>query len=508
MDAFQLPSLTVPGTTLEVDNDSSDTIIVTTASSLVEDKNTQVSSEFTEHIDQVSDALLHIFADLELYKRFLEYRLDEAEEILDLLQQYLDYFTIPQSRKCFYIALVRLCRKSKRFPRCYIMDKDGLIGKPNNAETGGPRGDIYKGWFQNDRGEKVQDLCLKRLKILRSQGQDHVAYESRKEEYRKAFAREAVTWGQLKHPNILPFLGIHRPEAKGGDPGVYLVSPWIKDKDIHSYLTSEQTSAFLRQNFIYGIAAGLKYLHDNGVVHGNLKCSNILLASPQQAVITDFGFSYVWNAAGVNNRDGVEVSSRRHVAGGSADFTAPEHYGNQENRTFASDVYNFGLVCYQIYTTPYIPGVHDVQSVQDWILNRNYDGVIQRPQRPEIKDRGLTDEMWELILRCLSKVPGDRPTATQIVQTLPVDNLTVDERWDHPSQIRKSFQTAQKHDPTIIKAYRLLRRDFGTEEWFPILTLTTTENSSHKPSESTSKKILKSLNPGLPKIFKRKPSEP
>ena len=98
----------------------------------------------------------------------------------------------------------------------------------------------------------------------------------------QAFSREAVTWAHLSHPNILPLYGICHFDSQVG-----LVSPWMENGTIMVYLKKNPdanrlllvrnaavslvclgTHAFCQ---MFDIALGLEYLHDKGVIHGDLK---------------------------------------------------------------------------------------------------------------------------------------------------------------------------------------------------------------------------------------------
>ncbi|KAE9384467.1 hypothetical protein BT96DRAFT_842157 [Gymnopus androsaceus JB14] len=57
--------------------------------------------------------------------------------------------------------------------------------------------------------------------------------EEARKKIRKQFCNEAILWRQLKHPNILPLLGVN---AELFNPSFCLISPWMANKDIISYL--------------------------------------------------------------------------------------------------------------------------------------------------------------------------------------------------------------------------------------------------------------------------------
>src|SRR5262249_14333882 len=93
------------------------------------------------------------------------------------------------------------------------------------------------------------------------------------------------------------------------------------------------------------ICAGLAQAHRQGVIHGDLKNSNILLTRPAEgalrAVITDFGLAKL-----MLGDDGVHAMSER---GGTAEYMAPELFRG-ERATIATDIYALGVVLHLMLT--------------------------------------------------------------------------------------------------------------------------------------------------------------
>lgn len=94
------------------------------------------------------------------------------------------------------------------------------------------------------------------------------------------------------------------------------------------------------------MASGLLYLHNNGVIHGDLKGANILISDSGRACLADLGLSCVRDANGLKT-----ASLSSNPEGGAARFQAPELFHPEIEspiRTKASDVYAFSLVCYEV----------------------------------------------------------------------------------------------------------------------------------------------------------------
>ncbi|KAJ8085104.1 serine/threonine protein kinase, AGC [Marasmius tenuissimus] len=151
--------------------------------------------------------------------------------------------------------------------------------------------DIWKG----RRG--TQAVCLK---VLRAHAQ---GYQGKEDKLLKAYHKETLVWTRLSHPNLLPFIGVNTmlfPE------GFCLVSPWMANGDIIGFLKRNPghdrlasvgfevsmiglDSISLVQ--VLEISAGMAYLHECGIVHGDIKGANVLVNEASQCLLADFGLA-------------------------------------------------------------------------------------------------------------------------------------------------------------------------------------------------------------------------
>ncbi|KAK0475676.1 kinase-like domain-containing protein, partial [Armillaria luteobubalina] len=126
---------------------------------------------------------------------------------------------------------------------------------PRYPINGGAYADIYRGRMRGI------DICLKVLRIF-SHGEMKPRGDIRK------FCREVLVWRNLRHPNVLPFIGVNDDVFY---PGFCLISPWMKNGDIISFL--RQNPGHNRIQCIREVANGLHYLHshDPPVVHADIR---------------------------------------------------------------------------------------------------------------------------------------------------------------------------------------------------------------------------------------------
>ncbi|KAH0586833.1 hypothetical protein H2248_005679 [Termitomyces sp. 'cryptogamus'] len=376
--------------------------------------------------------LAGILSTREKYTKFLSYRGDVAQDVLDLLQKLLDHAPLePRFHMVIKVALVRLSRKSELYPRCFTVD--GVIKKEEYPQSAGNFGDVYQAYHNG------QPICLKICRLYQHSDQSLLS---------KIFYREVIIWGQLFHPNVLPFYGIHRL----GDfrNSLCLVSPWISSGNIRDFLSEKPYVD--RIPLICDVAGGMEYLHMNGVVHGDLKSTNILVTNFERACLTDFGISYISNNTALM---GHALSSNYDPS--RASFEAPELIdldAEYSEKTQASDVYAFGMVCFEILTGERPFG----NSGPMLVYQKTVRG--EGPSRPtDVKclEFGLTDDLWALMEKCWSLFPQDRPSATQITRCLPHVKERTTDQWTRFQ--RPDFDTTSGHaDETIAKAFPHLQR--------------------------------------------------
>ncbi|KAI3424667.1 Separase, partial [Psidium guajava] len=152
-------------------------------------------------------------------------------------------------------------------------------------------------------------------------------------------------------------------------------------------LEDSQVSLYTRQ-----ILNGLKYLHDQDVVHRDIKCANILVDASGAVKLADFGLG---KATKMNDAKSVE---------GTPLWMAPEVVKN-ESYGSAADIWSLGCTVLEMLTRQ--PPYSHLEGMQ--ALFR-----IGRGEPPPVPD-SLSREAQDLILRCLQVNPNDRPSAGQLL---------------------------------------------------------------------------------------------
>ncbi|NEM04460.1 serine/threonine protein kinase, partial [Geodermatophilus normandii] len=231
-----------------------------------------------------------------------------------------------------------------------------------------------------------RDLLLERsvaVKVLRSEYADDPTFLAR-------FRNEARHAAALSHPNIATVLDYGEDSDDGtGEHLAYLVMELVEGAPLSTRIRDEgpmepqAALSVLRQ-----AAAGLAEAHRAGVVHRDVKPSNILVRPDGRVKLTDFGIA--WSA------ECVPLTQTGQVIG-TAQYMSPEQAAG-ERVSPASDVYALGLVGYESLTGhAAFSGTNPVTVA-----------LKQVREQPEPLPDDLPPDVRELIGSALTKDPGAR----------------------------------------------------------------------------------------------------
>ncbi|KIM87637.1 hypothetical protein PILCRDRAFT_815214 [Piloderma croceum F 1598] len=344
------------------------------------------------------------------FKKLVSLTGSAAQSVINLLQARLDFWTDPEYKPRHVKTLVKLSKNSALFPDSLVLKGIEYDGFP--AEGGG-FGNVYKGRLGG------LTIAVKVLKVYRKTDLDKL---------RKQFSNEAVTWRQLNHPNVLPFLGIYRLDDKAQSVG--LLSPWMDNGNVRDFLSENPNTncVFLASD----IAEGLQYLHSQYIIHGDLKGFNILISPSGRAYIADFG-----QATTKDSKPVVMTVNSTQGGSGTMKWQAPELLdlnldGNGQPNTRATDIYAFAMVCYEMFSGEF--PFHDICDYNLIFILKGGKRSSRpleppEPSGPSPKTRGLDDDMWLLIEACWDQDPAKRPGADHIVKSLrELPNCGIDKR--------------------------------------------------------------------------------
>lgn len=153
----------------------------------------------------------------------------------------------------------------------------------------------------------------------------------------RRFLREVETITMLKHPNIVT---IH--ESGNINKYYYLVMEYLQ-QSLRDKMKATKGSPFDPQdlNILKQIAAALQYAHERGIVHRDIKPTNILFRADGTPVLVDFGLAKLKHSAERLTKTGITV--------GTPDYMSPEQIEGLELDGRA-DFYSLGVIFYELLT--------------------------------------------------------------------------------------------------------------------------------------------------------------
>jgi serine/threonine protein kinase len=234
---------------------------------------------------------------------------------------------------------------------------------------------VYYGW----------DVKLERpvaIKVIDAQYRRDRTYAER-------FVREARAVAAWQHPNILQ---VHYADDEDGI--YYYVMEYIHGPDLEQLLRQYAQSGermpvedVLRIG--YAIASALDYAHSKGVIHRDVKPSNIMIAEDGRVVLADFGLAMYVTEGSIGQ------------VFGSPQYIAPEQARNSAEALPQSDLYSLGVMLYQMLTGA-LP--FDDPSPTSLALQH----VTQEPPPPRQINPELSPAVEAVLLRALRKSPQER----------------------------------------------------------------------------------------------------
>ena len=200
----------------------------------------------------------------------------------------------------------------------------------------------------------------------------------------KDFSKELTNVYNLNHTNLL------KPQhVDAWENMPYLIMPFCEQGSCLKKVGKMKEEELWQ--LIHDVASGLAYLHDQDIIHQDIKPDNILIDNKGNYVITDFGIS-------VQTRSTLRKSMNMANASGTTAYMAPERFSAEPTPVKASDIWSLGATVYELLTgrTPF----------------GEIGGGLQKggADLPTIHAE-LTPTLRQVITLMLAPEPWDRPSA-------------------------------------------------------------------------------------------------
>lgn len=314
--------------------------------------------------------------------------------------------------------------------------KDALIGKQfanfriQRLLGQGGMATVYSG----------EDVKLGRpvaIKVLDKRYRNHPAYAKR-------FVNEARMMAKWRHENIIQIY-----YADNDQDIQYFVMEYVDGRDLSAAINALHERGRLMPaaevlRIGHAVASALDYAHRHGVVHRDVKPSNILLSKDGRILLGDFGLA-------LEVRDG-----SLGTAFGSPHYISPEQARRSADAVPQSDLYSLGVILYEIFTG-FVP--FNDPSPENVALQH----ISILPPAPRTLNPAISPAVEAVLLKALAKSPKERYasgaalmsaleqalTANTPMMDLPPLPVGVPSAQPKPSAAKKAPAPAEQLPPTV-----------------------------------------------------------
>jgi len=220
------------------------------------------------------------------------------------------------------------------------------------------------------------------------------------EQFTARFISEAQTIATWRHDNIIQVY-----YAGNEDDLYYFVMEYIDGEDLtdYMYIRHHKGELIPYENVIsilQATASGLDYAHSKGVIHRDVKPSNIMMGSDNRVVLMDFGLA-------LDIQKGTIGESF-----GTPHYIAPEQAQDASTAVAQSDQYALGVIAYELLTG-------QVPFDNPSAMNVAIMHMTEVPPNPSTINPKLTADVEHVLLKVLSKKSGQRfPSCQAFIETL------------------------------------------------------------------------------------------
>ncbi|MBM3280866.1 MAG: serine/threonine protein kinase [Candidatus Handelsmanbacteria bacterium] len=226
---------------------------------------------------------------------------------------------------------------------------------------------------------------------------------------RERFTNEGKTLAAIgRHPNITALWGLLEENNY-----LFIVMDYVEGEDVERKLKRNGALSVAEALPLFSqILSAIAYAHQQGIIHRDVKPSNILIESSGQIRVMDFGIARI---------KGGPRSTKVGVPG-TPEYMAPELFAEQtQGANELTDIYALGVTLYEMLTAalPFESSATDTNAAYVAIAQKHLKG---KPRRPSELVPGLDKEVERVIMKAIAKEPKDR------FQTVPEFSQAIDQQ--------------------------------------------------------------------------------
>jgi serine/threonine protein kinase len=202
------------------------------------------------------------------------------------------------------------------------------------------------------------------------------------------FQREALVVAKLDHPHIVPIFDY---SSEDGRP--YLVMKYIEGVTLKEKLKKFRPTYREMLPIIEDVGSALTYAHELGIVHRDVKPSNVLISREGKIYLTDFGLARMAQVSTTT------LTSDQMI--GTPQYISPEQATSSPNLDYRTDIYSFGVLIYEMV-------VGQVPYNADTPFAIIHDHIYTPLPLPSILNPSCPESIEKVLLKALAKDPAER----------------------------------------------------------------------------------------------------
>src|SRR5947209_1586223 len=262
--------------------------------------------------------------------------------------------------------------EGKTLGRCEL---DQLVGKGGMA-------DVYKGYDRHfDRTAAV--------KVFKREDEDML----------RRFVREARLMASFHNEHLVPIYDAGQYQADY-EIRYYIVMPFMEGGTLRTRIRQSPLSLDEACRALKDIADALDYIHQQGIVHRDIKASNVLLDAQGKYYLSDFGIARI-------STDATQLTVTGNVLG-TVDYIAPELFVDNHKADARSDLYSLGVLLFEMVTGQLPFSAENQLAVVTMHMTK-------QPPSPRSFSEAISPQVERVIFQSLEKRPEQRySSATEL----------------------------------------------------------------------------------------------
>ncbi len=202
------------------------------------------------------------------------------------------------------------------------------------------------------------------------------------------FEREAKVVAKLEHPNIVPIYDFSEHEDRP-----YLVLKYVRGETLKARLEKNKLTYKETRQIFRVISSALAYAHQEGVLHRDVKPSNVLLDKAGGVYLADFGLARIAETS--------QTTLSGQMMMGTPHYISPEQAKGLGNLDSGTDIYSLGVMMYELL-------VGEVPYQADTPFSVIHDHIYSPLPLPRDMNPDLNEDMERALLKALAKKREDR----------------------------------------------------------------------------------------------------